>query len=195
MAGHVGIAGNERADREAKRAVNGLTSDKKLLPPLLRQKLTYNSAALKEEHLKNIYKKWKTRWRNSPRGIKMRTLDNSTPSKNFLNLISDNKLTRKESSFLTQLCTEHIPLNSYLYKFKLVDSPRCPACGAAPETIQHFLFTCPSYAYERWPLQQKCKGTLSLKKIMTDRKLVKTLLRYITATEQFKRTSEYIRPE
>ena len=194
-AGHAGIPGNERADREAKKAARGLTSDTKLLPPLLRRKLTFNSAALKEKHLNNIYTKWKTEWRSSPRGIKMKTLDDSTPSNTFLNLICNNKLTRKESSFLTQLCTEHIPLNSYLYKFKLVDSPRCPACGAVSETTHHFLFTCPTYAYERWPLQQKCKGTLSLKKIMTDRKLVRALLRYVTATERFKRSSEYIRPE
>jgi ribonuclease HI len=39
-AGHVGIAGNTIADKEAKKAARGASSDKKLLPTLLRRKLT-----------------------------------------------------------------------------------------------------------------------------------------------------------
>ena len=195
-AGHTGIQGNNKADREAKKAARGTTSDKKLLPHLLKRKLTTNPAAVKKNLNKVINAKWKTRWRNSSRGTKMRTLDDTTPSNTFLNLISNSKLTRKDSSILTQICTGHIPLNSYLYKFKLVDSPKCPACGAAAETIHHFLFTCPSYAHARWPLKQKCKGTLTLKKILANHKLVVALIGYINATERFKRLqSEFIRPD
>ena len=62
-------------------------------------------------------------------------LDASTPSDTFLKLISGHKLARKASSLLTQICTGHIPLNGYLYKFKRVDNPRCPACRAAVETV------------------------------------------------------------
>ena len=184
-AGHVGIAGNERADKEAKAAAAGTTTDKKLLPPLLRRKLTINPAALKRKHNKTIKEKWKDEWRKSPRGTKMTTIDVTTPSDTLLKLISGSKFTRNASSLLTQICTGHIPLNGYLYKFKRVDSPRCPACGAAVETVQHFLFTCRSYAYMRWPLEQKCKGPLTLKKILSDHKLTAQLINYIDATERF----------
>jgi ribonuclease HI len=194
-AGHTGIQGNDAADREAKKAARGTTSDKNLLPHLLKRGLTTNSTASRKSLNKTINEKWKTNWRNSPRGIKMRTIDDTTPSSTFLNLISGTKLTRKDSSVLTQICTGHIPLNSYLHKFKLVDSPNCPACGAAAETVHHFLFTCPTHAHARWPLKQKCKGTLTLKKIMADRKLVGALIGYINATERLKNTqSEFIRP-
>ena len=121
----------------------------------------------------------------------MSELDASTPSDTFLKLISGSKLTHNDSSILTQICTGHISLNGYLFKRKRVDSPRCPACGAAVETVQHFLFTCRSYAYMRWPLEQKCKGTLTLKNILSDQKLTAGLINYINATERFKQKGEF----
>lgn len=116
-------------------------------------------------------------------------LDNSTPFNKLLNIISGNKLTRKASSTITQLCTGHFPLNGYLYRFKRVDNPRCPACGAAVETVNHFLFHCRSYAYMRWPLIQKNKEPLTLKAILADLKLTESLIRYIDETERFKPNS------
>jgi hypothetical protein len=190
-AGHTGIIGNERADTEAKAAAAGTTTDKSLLPSFLRRKLTINPAALKRKHNKTIKEQWKAKWRSSPRGARMAELDATTPSDTFLKRISSSKLMRKVSSILTQICIGHIPLNRYLYKFKQVDSPRCPACGAAVETVQHFLFTCRSYAYMRWPLEQKCKGPLTLKKILSDHKLTEQLISYIDATERFTHNGEY----
>ena len=49
-AGHSGIDGNEKADKEAKAAAAGTTTEKSLLPPLLRRKLTINPTALKRKH-------------------------------------------------------------------------------------------------------------------------------------------------
>jgi ribonuclease HI len=190
-AGHSGIQGNEKADRAAKTAAAGFTSDKKQLPPFLRRKLTINPAALKRKFNKEIKKSWKTSWRRSPRGAKMAEIDGSTPSDTFLKTISGSKLTRKASSILTQICTGHLPLNGYLYRFKRVDNPRCPACGAALETVHHFLFTCRSYAHARWPLEQSCKGTLTLKKIFSDHKLVAQLIRYVNATGRFIQNGEF----
>jgi ribonuclease HI len=189
-AGHVGIEGNERADKEAKIAAGGTTSDRKLLPPFLRRNLVTNPIALKQHHNKTIKHKWKTKWRSSQRGAKMVVLDETTPSSTFLNTISGHKLTRKASSTLAQLRIGHIPLNSYLYKFKLVDNRRCPACGAAAESIHHFLITCPTYRYERWPLQQKCKRTLTLKMLLTDNNLTEHLINYIEATKRFEPRQE-----
>jgi ribonuclease HI len=194
-AGHVGIAGNELADREAKRAAGGTSSDKKLLPTLLRRKLTANSTALKTNHHEAIKEKWKSNWRKSTRGIKMATIDNTTPSKTLLNTISNSKLTRQASSLLTQLRIGHIPLNGYLFRFKLVDSPRCPACGAAEETIHHFLITCRSYGHERWPIIQKLGRTPTLTDLLADQKHTTRLLNYIEATGRFKDQGEFLKPD
>ena len=181
-AGHCGIEGNEIADREAKAAVQGHTSDKKLLPSLLRHKLTNHSTALKQHHDAIIKEKWKVEWRSSMQGRKMAELDNTTPSLKFIDSISSSKLTRHGSSLLSQLRIGHFPLNSYLHKMKRVDSPRCPACGAANETIHHFLITCPSYAHERWSLLQRTHGALTVKDLLTDEKRMKPLMFYIKET-------------
>jgi ribonuclease HI len=50
MAGHKGIAGNELVDREAKRAAEGYSSEKHLLPPLARKPLLINPTAIKRVH-------------------------------------------------------------------------------------------------------------------------------------------------
>ncbi|KAJ3925609.1 MAG: hypothetical protein NXY57DRAFT_906865, partial [Lentinula lateritia] len=43
---------------------------------------------------------------------------------------------------LTQLCTGHIPLQKHLDCIGKADSPMCPCCKRADETITHFLFSC-----------------------------------------------------
>jgi len=45
-AGHISIPGNEKVDREAKKAADNHTSDKEHLPPYLRKLLLINSSAV-----------------------------------------------------------------------------------------------------------------------------------------------------
>ena len=43
-------------------------------------------------------------------------------------------------------------LHSHLYKCHIKDSPTCPSCDNAAETIQHYLLECPTYRALRPPL-------------------------------------------
>jgi len=130
-----------------------------------------------------IKENWKTKWRSIAQEEKLAAIEVTTPSDTLLKLFSNNNLLCKDSSIITQLCIGHIPLNGYLYKFKCVDNPRCPACRAAVKTVHHFLFTCHSYAYMHWPLEQKCKGLLTLRKILLDHKLTALLITYLEITK------------
>ena len=56
---HEGIAGNKQVDHKAKRATEGLISEKKTLLPYLRKPLLINPAAVKCAHHKSLMKKWK----------------------------------------------------------------------------------------------------------------------------------------
>ena len=190
-AGHAGTVGNELADKEAKKAASGQTSDKKLLPSLLKRKLPINPSAVKQAFSSEIKKRWRNIWRNSTRGQHMIKVDKNSPSTYILHLISSNDLPRAASSLITQILTNHIPLNAYLYKIKKVDSARCPACGASHETIRHMLLKCPTYAFERWPLEQRLKKKrkeLSLENILGDSEFIKPLINFLEATHRFSPT-------
>ena len=93
-AGHEGIAGNKAADKEAKKAAEGKTSEKHLLPPYLRKPLLTNPAAIKRTFHDKLKTKWFEDWRNSQRGQRVVAIDKTTPSKKFLLAISQNELSR-----------------------------------------------------------------------------------------------------
>ena len=57
-AGHEGIEGNELADREAKEAAKGHTSDTKQLPCYLRKPILINLSAVKKAHNESLVKEW-----------------------------------------------------------------------------------------------------------------------------------------
>jgi len=192
-AGHEGLLGNELADREAKEAAKGQTSETKYLPRYLRKPLLTNPAAIRMAHAEALKEKWKTEWRNASRGKDMSKIDDSTPSSKFLNAISNPKLTRAAASKIAQLRLRHAPLNGYLKRIRKVDNARCPACGDEEESIEHFLLKCPNYAHERWPLAQlsRKKGLrLTLKTLLGDQWFVLPLAAFIHATGRFTELGE-----
>ena len=194
VAGHEGIIGNETADKEAKKAATGLTSSSTSLPLYLRKPLPLNPAAIRQHHNAVLNKAWTNEWKESSRGRKFLQLDKTSPSPGFLKRISNPGLSRKLASLIAQLAISHVPLNAYLHKFKLVDKPRCPACGDDNETVAHYLLSCPGYAHERWALSQavkKKKKQLSLEVLFGDRDLTLPLANFIKATHRFSQQSQH----
>jgi len=152
-AGHVGIPGNELADVEAKCAAGGHASDKSSLPSLFKHMLTINPSAITRNNKTKLKRKWDNSWKRSYRGRKMAKIDNRTSSAHFLRTISNANISCRSASLVMQLLLEHIPLNDYLKRFKLVDSLRCPACRFGAETVRHFVLECPTYTHKRWILE------------------------------------------
>jgi ribonuclease HI/exonuclease III len=188
-AGHVGISGNEKADREAKKAASDFSSQAHLLPPYLRKSLCSNPSALKRGHNDKLKKDWNNKWRQSTRGKRAKRLDNTTPSVKFLKTISNEKLSRKAASQIAQLRMQHFPLNGYLHKIKRTDKANCPACGEDVESITHFLITCPSYAHERWALAQQARRiqkNLTVESLLGEPGLAIPLANYIDSTCRFR---------
>jgi ribonuclease HI len=150
--GHTGIEGNEQADVEAKKAVEGTTSDRKNLLPLLRKKIKSNKAALKQHKREQLKKCWAQEWTVSPRFNKFKTLDASFLLSKFNKLTSNSRLSRIDASCICQLRTGHVPLNTYLEKVKRVNNAKCPACSHPKEDTKHYLQDCPKYMHKRWAL-------------------------------------------
>ena len=123
----------------------------------------------------------------------MHKSDSSTPSNRFLKAISSENIMRSTASLISQLRLTHVPLNSYLKRFKRADSARCLACGADKETIEHFLLFCPIYTHERWALAcqvKKQNKTLSIESLLGDPNLVILLGNFINTMERFMTHSE-----
>ena len=194
VAGHEGIEGNEAADSEAKKAANGLSSSKPLLPAYLRRTLPMNPAAIRQHHNEKLTRTWTSEWKDAIRGKAFHRLDKTAPSPSFLKRISNPHLSRKSSSLIAQLAISHVPLNAYLHKFKLVDKPQCPACSAGKEDAEHFLLNCPAYAHERWALSQsakKKKKLLTMESLFGDKDLTIPLANYVEATFRFSQQTHH----
>ena len=186
-AGHVGIEGNEKADKEAKRAAEGNSSDAKELPRYVR-KIKLSISALRQANNKERNETWKKGWQATRRYKRFQAKDVASPaSRKYLTLISDHRIPRRLASLIFQLRVGHSPLNSYLHRFQKVDSARCPACGDPHETTEHFLLRCPKFAHKRWPLLALLNRTTpSLTDLLTNQKAIIPLINYIEATERFR---------
>ena len=106
--------------------------------------------------------------------------------------MSSKDICREAASKIYQLPSGHIPLNAYLHRFKLVDSAKCPACGAPRETLQHFVLECPAYDY-KWRRTLKPKrGRSELKytEIMGRRNEATVLTHYIMDTRRFDKEAQ-----
>ena len=190
-AGHVSIKGNKEVDGEAKKATEGLTSNKMALPPLLRKALKNNKSALRQNRKEELKKRWQQEWNASIRAAKFRTIGLTSLSSSFIKLVSDKNLSRNDASRIFQLRAGHVPLNGYLECFKRTDSTRCPACGHPRENVQHYLMDCPVYKHERWPLHRQCKtDDPMLKDLLNKEELTIPLTKFIRATGRFKQQDQ-----
>ena len=111
--GHCDFEPNEQADKEAKLAAQGSSSNARFLPQLLCKKLPLSISTLHKENNKKLKRRWQRHWKISERENLLRTIDNSTPSKKYLCLISG--LDRHQASLIFQLCLGHVGLNQHLF--------------------------------------------------------------------------------
>ena len=194
--GHEGIEGNEKADEAAKEAATGTSSERKDLPAFIRRKPLPISISATRSTLKiNMKNRWKGEWRKSPRFNRIHAIDYSLPSDSYIHIIE--QLSRNQASLLTQLRTDHIPLNVNLHRIKRSDTPNCPHCGNNfKESIFHLLLTCPHYNNARrilhYELGQKASSIPFLLNALAG---IPPLLRFISNTKRLRATFGEVRPE
>jgi hypothetical protein len=190
IAAHKDVRGNERADEEAKEAASGIVSPSSQLPPILRSPLPPSVGVTKHQYLLRLRAEWSDRWSVSPRKARLEKMDEEFPFEKHRKMLDN--LTRLQSSLLFQIRSNHLPLNSYLYKIGKATFKRCEQCwrrrrNEVTETVTHFLFECSSYDYERHDLDRALgRSSRDLKAILTDLDKIRTLLRYIGRTGRFK---------
>lgn len=146
--GHVDVAGNEAADEAARAAATKERRTKRRhLPALLQKSLPHSKAAARQRYRGKLAQKGRSVWGRSPRNGSLSRLAPSLLRPSFLREIG--KLPRKHTSLVTQLMTGHIPLAGHLHRIGKADSPSCPCCHRAYETVAHYILHCPVHHLER----------------------------------------------
>lgn len=133
---HQGIEGNEIADKLA--AQGALSESLPLLQPLM------TKDALKSANKAHIQDLWRQQWRTAPQ-TNGRSLVQSLSSPDFTIHRIHQSLSASASRWLTWCRTNYLPLNHFLAIRTPSVSPKCPTCDAEDETLDHFLFECPTY--------------------------------------------------
>ena len=196
--GHTGIVENEAIDTEAKEAAEGRSSPRNDLPKFLRKPLPISTSAQKQHHTERLKIAWKQEWGRSKRHKHVAKYSDKLPSPAYLQLTST--LTRQQTSLLTQLRTNHVPLNYHLYRIKATPSPTCPNCrantGTAPaETIRHFLIQCTHYNQIRLQtIGRLGRGAYIVPYLLSDKKAIPHLLKYIHNTNRLTSTFGGVEP-
>lgn len=185
--GHVEVEGNEQADKEAKKAASGNSSNQSRLPQLLKATLPASSSAIKQTFQATLKTKARERWENSPRFRKVNAIDSSLPGKKYGKQID--RLPRKHASLLLQLRTGHAPLNLHLHRIGKAESPLCPQCEESRESVNHFLFACPAYARHRDRLSYEIgRDAQSLRGMLGVEENLKHVFAYVNSTQRLKPT-------
>ena len=185
VSGHNGVAGNERADLEAKDAAAGSLSTDQELPLLLRSApLPCSITATKQHFRTSLMLDWKIRWSESPRFQHTAKIDSRLPDTSFLRLTKE--ISKSQASVLFQLRSEHIPLCKYLFRIGKTDSPVCALCQCGDETVHHFFFNCPAHHHARFDLGRALgRHSKSLHYLLGNKKALKLLICFVNDTGRF----------
>ncbi|KAF7333686.1 hypothetical protein MSAN_02411700 [Mycena sanguinolenta] len=94
---------------------------------------------------------------------------------------------RSLAVLLLQLRTGHIPLAKHLHRIRKLDSPICPSCRQADESVAHFLLWCPHHAPARQLLHAAVgPDSLALHKLLGTGKSLPHLFKFLRRTGRFR---------
>jgi len=165
---HVGIFGNEEADRLAKSCLNA--------PP------SPNALISKEDAYRLIdefyQKEWIENWNNCRKNYRRDDME--------INLCLNSTLTRREEICIARLHLRTCKLTHEHY-YSNKNPPICATCQQR-ETLQHVLVSCPTLAAARSPLEKHCKTLkipFNLDSLLSTKFPPELLLHFMNTTSTF----------
>jgi ribonuclease HI len=175
--GHMDIAGNEKADEEAKKAAREHPTGQ---PPLQNKLKSVQVTKINEDTSIAARTAWNRGKTNARQHRKM-----TRPQRLKSGVQLYGNLPRKQLANLVRLRTGHCRLNSYLSRFNIIEDPSCD-CGRGIENVKHFLLLCKKYEGPRNELKKKVGGrNMRVENLLGDPQLVKETLEYVEGTGRF----------
>ena len=170
---HVGVMGNEIADRFAKHALSMDTIDINI--PLSKSDIKNLSKGI-------LLNMWQNSWDNHDKGRQLYTIVPKVTTHKML----PSTMSRQEERILFKLRSGHFSINKHLHKIGLSDTELCEHCLQV-EDIQHYIFECKKYNSQREIMVQKLKEnglTLFTKQILLSGERVSRLplIEYVKST-------------
>ena len=128
--GHIGIEGNEAADRAANQGHNNIFSTL--------SSLSYDEVLIQIKAYFYDYwiKQWKDKVQSTQKG---RFLSNHLEKPKYRLWLG--MKSRLQETVSSRLRIGHVGVNNHLYRFEMSESDRCDYCGQC-DTIEHFLTQC-----------------------------------------------------
>jgi hypothetical protein len=129
---HAGHHGNELADQLVKEAATSRDIN-------MCYKRTPKSTVLRELNELSVTK-WQSEWDNTTKGAITKSF--------FPKIVDKLKSKINITPNFTTMVTGHGNIKSYLYKYKILDSPMC-SCRSREQRVDHTLFNCKLLKQER----------------------------------------------
>ena len=177
--GHMSIAGNDKVDKEAKKAAKSMENGVKTTTflPLESARSQSIKCANKED--------WKNEWKEKATSAHLRKITTRRHINESAKIYNTTR-NRRDAAWLVRLRTGHCPLNEYLYRFEIAESPTCKCNSEIIETVDHYLTRCSRYERERQMLIRKVGvGGMWVDELLGDAAKVNYTLDFIRSTGRF----------
>ena len=193
---HIGVFGNEAADRAAKLAskqyavpsTNSVPQEE-LLPNV--EPRTTLTATVKTAIRRTMQDEWHQTWDTAKQGRDLYRLG-VRPGKRTTNVRTG--IHRALSSAITQMRTGKIGLRAYLHSIGIAETDECQ-CGHGRQTVRHIILECRNWVEERQRMWAGKTPCTSIKQVLCDPHMAVSAAKMLLRTgllEQFRAVPSHI---